>query len=89
MPRVAFTQNLQRHLACDVSMVGGSTIAEALDEVFRDNQTLRGYILDDSGGVRKHIAVYINNEMITDRRHLSDPVCETDEVYVMQALSGG
>lgn len=89
MPRVAFTQNLQRHLTCGVSTVGGASVGEALGEVFRDNPSLRGYILDDDGGVRKHIAIYINNETITDRAHLSDPVCEADEVYVMQALSGG
>ena len=89
MPRVSFTQNLQRHIACEPESVAGNTVAEALAAVFSANPKLRSYVLDDLGGVRKHIAIYVNNETIADRNKLSDPVNESDEVYVMQALSGG
>ena len=67
MPTVSFTQNLQRHLACDTATVGGATLAEALDEVFKNNPAMRGYILDDQGQVRKHVAIYLNNQTIADR----------------------
>lgn len=89
MPRVSFTQNLHRHIACEPTSVAGSTVAEVLAAVFRENPTLRGYVLEDHGGVRKHIAIYINGETIADRNNLTDSVNDTDEVYVMQALSGG
>lgn len=89
MPRVSFTQNLQRHIVCEPETVTGNTVAEVLAAVFRENPKLRGYVLDDLGGVRKHIAIYVNSETIADRNKLSDPVGEADEVYVMQALSGG
>lgn len=89
MPRVSFTQNLQRHITCEPESVTGKTVAEALAAVFRANPKLRGYVLDDHGSVRKHIAIYVNGETIADRNKLSDPVNESDEVYVMQALSGG
>ena len=89
MPRVSFTQNLQRHIVCEPTSVGGGTVAEVLAAVFSENPKLRGYVLDDLGTVRKHIAIYVNGETIADRDKLSDPVSETDEVYVMQALSGG
>jgi molybdopterin synthase sulfur carrier subunit len=64
-------------------------VAEALAAVFADNPPLRGYILDDQGGVRKHIAIFLNGEPIIDRHRLSDPVPDGAEVHVMQALSGG
>ena len=89
MPRVVFTQNLQRHVACPPADVPGRTLREALDAVFVGNERARGYILDEQGALRKHVLVFIDSEIVRDRIGLSDPVAPTSEVYVMQALSGG
>ena len=89
MPEVKFTPNLERHLSVPSASVSGKTVREALDQVFGSNPTLRGYILDDQGALRKHVVVFINGDMIEDRRHLSDPVEPSSELFVMQALSGG
>ena len=62
---------------------------EVLDDVFRQNPQLRGYVLDDLGHLRKHVVVFIDGEMIEDRTALSDTVAPTSELFVMQALSGG
>lgn len=89
MARVAFTPNLQRHLPCPTQDADGSTVGAVLDAVFRDNPRLRSYILDDQGRVRQHIYIFLNNDRIADRERLSDPVKAEDEIYVMQALTGG
>jgi molybdopterin synthase sulfur carrier subunit len=89
MPRVVFTQNIQRHVDCPPSEVVGSTVRAVLDAVFAANDRARSYVLDEHGAVRKHMIVFVNGEMIRDREKLSDPVPEDAEVYVMQALSGG
>ncbi len=89
MPRVAFTANLQRHLACPVQAAPGETVRAVLDHVFAAHPRLRSYILDDQGRVRRHVAIYVNAARIEDRERLSDPVSEQDEVFVFQALSGG
>jgi len=89
MPRVVFTPNLGRHLDAPAREAGGSTIREVLDGVFADNPRLRGYVLDDQGRLRKHVAVFVDGQMARDRETLGDPVGESSEVYVMQALSGG
>ena len=89
MARVAFTANLQRHLSCPVQTAPGNTVRAVLDGVFAAQPRLRSYILDDQDRVRKHVAIYINGDRITDRERLSDPVTEDDEVFVFQALSGG
>ena len=62
---------------------------EVLEGVFREHPALRGYVLDDQGEVRTHIAVFVNGEQIRDRRGLSDAIGPADRVHVMQALSGG
>lgn len=89
MPRVHFTPNIQRHLACPTSDVTGRTVAEVLAAVFAANPAARGYVLDDQGVVRKHMVIFVDGVPIEDRQKLSDPVPEKGEVFVMQALSGG
>jgi hypothetical protein len=89
MPYVAFTSNIQRHLACPASEVPGSTVREVLEGVFAANPRARGYVLDDNGAVRKHMVIFVDGVQIADRAHLSDQVAPAGQVYVMQALSGG
>lgn len=89
MPRVRFTPHLQRHVDSPPREVRGATVGEVLDAVFADNPRLRGYLLDDQGRLREHLSVFIDDEAVTDREGLSDPVPEEAEVFVLQALSGG
>lgn len=83
MPRVEFTHILQRHLDVPVTDVAGATVREALESVFADNPRLRGYVLDDQGALRKHVALFVDSQAAT----LDDPAGR--ELFVMQALSGG
>ncbi len=85
MIRVVFTPNLRRHLATPEATVAAVTVAAALDQVFTGNARLRGYILDDQGRLRKHVALFRNG----DKVDLGEPLAAGDELYVMQALSGG
>ena len=87
--QVTFTANIQRHVNCPPKTVVGRTVNEVLGSVFARNEKVRGYILDDQGGLRKHMIVFVNGQPIRDRTKLSDAVPDGAEVYVMQALSGG
>jgi molybdopterin converting factor small subunit len=89
MPRVVFTSNLQRHVACPERAVEGATVAQALAAVFAESPQVREYVLDEQGHVRKHVAIYVDGERITDRARLTDAVAPASEIYVLQALSGG
>jgi len=89
MPRVVFTANLQRHVSAPPSQAAGNTVRAALESAFAANPRLRGYVLDDQGQVRHHVVVFVNGQRIQDPVTLSDQVNETDEIFVMQALSGG
>ena len=89
MVQVVFTPNLQRHVACPPTRVTGSTVAEALECVFRDNPTLRRYVLDDQGALRKNMVIFVDGQATKDRRTLADSLDEDAEVFVMQALTGG
>ena len=89
MPSVAFTRNLQRHVACPPCEVEGSTVRESLEAAFTLYPKARSYVVDEHGALRFHMAVYVDGVPVTDRKGLSDPVPETGEIFVMQALSGG
>lgn len=68
MPTVSFTSALRRFMPAPSAEAGGATVAEALAEVFAANPRLRGYVLDDQGGLRRHVAVYVNGAALRDRR---------------------
>lgn len=89
MPTVSFTPALRRFLDATPAEVEAGTVGEALGAVFATRPQLRGYVLDDQGAVRRHVAVYVNGAALRDRQTLSDPVGPRDEIYVFQALTGG
>lgn len=89
MAYVEFASSIMRHVAIPPCEVDASTLAEALDNAFVTQPSVRSYVLDDRGQVRKHVAIFINNQAIKDRTELSDRLEPDDRVYVIQALSGG
>ncbi len=89
MPTVLFTRALERFLPAPSTAVEAATVGAALAAVFASRPALRGYVLDDQGALRRHVAVYVNGRLVRDRNGLTDPVGPRDEIYVFQALSGG
>jgi sulfur-carrier protein len=89
MVQVHFTANLRRHVDCPSMAAAGSTVRQVLDVVFAEHPRLETYVLDDQRGLRKHMRILVNGLAISDRDKQSDAVAPDDEVWVMQALSGG
>ncbi|HME83426.1 MAG TPA: MoaD/ThiS family protein [Roseiarcus sp.] len=89
MARIVFTANLERHIDCPANEAEGATVREALEAVFRTNERLRGYVLDDQSALRRHMAIVVDGKPLRDRVALSDPISAASAIYVLQALSGG
>jgi sulfur-carrier protein len=89
MARVSFTSNLRRHREVPEAEAEGATVREVLEAVLGGDPLLRSYVLDDQGRLRKHVNVYLNGGLVADRAGLSDATGPRDEIYVLQALSGG
>ena len=89
MATVVFAAAIQRHVACPQQEVSAANVRAAIDAALEDKNELRGYILDDQGRLRKHVAIFVDGNMIRDRMGLSDLVHLHSEVFVVQALSGG
>ncbi len=90
MPTVKFTSNLKRFYP-DLAplQVEGRVMSDVLNEIEAKYTGLTNYIIDDNGALRQHVNIYIGNDLIQDREALSDPLVDEDEVYIMQAISGG
>lgn len=84
-----FAKAFRRHVDCPDIAVEGTTVRQALSAYFDAHPPVRAYVLDESSTLRRHIAVFVNDRQLIDRRELSDPVAETDVIHVFQALSGG
>ena len=70
MATVSFTPNLERHVECPTRSVGGDSVRAVLDAVFAETPRLRGYVLDDQGGLRRHMMVFVDDQQIQDRHAL-------------------
>ncbi len=90
MPKVNFTYALKRFFpGIESTAVEGKSIREILDALEESYPGLSGYVVDDQGILRQHVNIFLNGELIKDRESLSDAVNESDDIYIMQALSGG
>jgi molybdopterin synthase sulfur carrier subunit len=89
MPTVRFTDNIQRHVRCPTLDVDGGTLRDVLDAYFATNAQARGYVLDEQGRLRQHMALFIDGRQVRDRESLQDTVAAGAVIDVIQALSGG
>jgi len=65
--------------------IAGGTVCELLRELEREQPAVGGWILDERGAVRRHIAVFVNGECVRQ----DAPVSPGDRVDVLPAISGG
>jgi sulfur-carrier protein len=69
--------------------VSGATVGEVLEGVFKIHPNLRGYVFDEQGTVRHHVAIFVDGTALRRKQNLEQALAEHAEVHVMQALSGG
>lgn len=66
--------------------VSGATLAAVLAELDRRYSGIRFRIIDEQDRIRPHIRLFVNGDQVRD---LAQPLAATDELVIVQALSGG
>ncbi len=89
MPTVEFAKSLRRHVECAPQTVPPGSLREVLESALQAAPALASYVFDDQRAVRKHVAVFVNAELVHDRARLEQTIGEGDTVLVIQALTGG
>jgi len=64
----------------------GSTLAELLCDLDRRYPGIRFRMIDEQDAIRRHIRIFVNGEQVRD---LGRALNASDEVQILQALSGG
>jgi molybdopterin converting factor small subunit len=77
---------LRPYTGADEVALRGATLGELLDDLEARFPGVRFRIVDEQGRIRKHMRFFLNGEPIF---HLAQAVQPTDEVSMVQALSGG
>ena len=64
----------------------GATVRELLENLDRDFPGFRFRIIDEQDGIRKHIKIFRNTDMITT---IDTTLGDVKDVHIICALSGG
>ncbi len=64
----------------------GATLAALLADLDRQFAGIRFRMVDEQDRIRRHIRIFVNGVQSSD---LAQSLAETDEVIIVQALSGG
>ena len=64
----------------------GTTLRELLEDLDRRYPGIRFRMVDEQDRMRRHVRFFVNGEATFD---LSAPLSPTDELCIVQALSGG
>lgn len=64
----------------------GATVAELLDDLNQQFPGIRFRMIDEQDTIRQHMRIFVNGEQISG---LNVPLRASDEVQILQALSGG
>ena len=90
MAQVSFTRHLRRYFpTLEAAEVPAATVRELVAELERRHPGFASYVVDETGRLRRHVNVFVGEEPIRDREHLSDPLAPDARVFILQALSGG
>ena len=90
MPKLNFTPALKRFFPDLVEdHFQGATVQELLENLEGKYPGINAYLRDETGQLRKHINIFIEDQLVQDRNELADTLKDTDEVLIFQALSGG
>ena len=90
MPKVNFTTALKRFFPELKSLeIEASSISELIVKVDEAYPGIKSYILDDTGRLRKHVNIFIGEDLIQDDETLGDEINDNQEIFIFQALSGG
>jgi molybdopterin converting factor small subunit len=69
--------------------VAGGTVRAVLGEIERDYPALYVNVCDETGAVRRHINIFVNDEHMRDVAGLDSPLGAGDTMTILPAVSGG
>lgn len=69
--------------------LSAASVRAVLDELERRHPSLYRGVCDDTGAVRRHVNLFVNNDHMRDRDGLDTVLVPGDELFILPAVSGG
>lgn len=69
--------------------VQATTVAEALDQFKHEHPALHRCVCDETGAVRRHIHLFVDQSLVRGPEGLATPLAPGDVLFIMTAVSGG
>jgi sulfur-carrier protein len=90
MPRIHLPAALSGHAGGQRRVqIAGTTVGKVLAALGQEHPGVGQRVLDDRGVLRRHVNVFVNGESIRYLHGMETPVTDTDEVWILPAVSGG
>lgn len=67
----------------------GKTVRAVLDDVVARHRGLRRHLRTESGALREHVNIYVNEDDVRFLRGEKTPVSDGDEVTLVPSIAGG
>jgi molybdopterin converting factor small subunit len=84
--KVLIPSSLRSYTERGATEASGATLAEVLEDLEHQYTGIRFRMIDEQDRIRRHIRIFVNG---VQARDLAQPLRGTDEVIIVQALSGG
>jgi sulfur-carrier protein len=84
--RVLIPSALRSYTEQGEAEASGETLGAVLADLERRYAGIRFRIVDEQDRIRRHIRIFVNGRQV---HALSEPVNGSDEIVIVQALSGG
>ena len=69
--------------------LSAATVRAALQQLERSHPMLYQSICDETGAVRRHVHLFVNNTFVHDREGIDTTLAPGDVLSIMPAVSGG
>ena len=84
--KVLIPSALRSYTESAVAEAHGATLADVLADLDRQYRGIRFRMVDEQDRIRRHIRIFVNGEQAFE---LGRALAASDEVVIVQALSGG
>ncbi len=84
--KVLIPSSLRSYTERSEAEASGATLAAVLVDLEHQYPGIRFRMIDEQDRIRRHIRIFVSGRQVRD---LSQPLRASDEVVIVQALSGG
>lgn len=72
-----------------VVTIPAQTCAEVLQSLNRQYPGMASWLAEPDGRFREHLSIFVSGRRLAPRAHVSAPLADGSEVWILRAISGG